>query len=86
VALFGLSRQTTDYQQELIERLRLPFPILSDADGALTDALRLPTFSTGAETYLKRLTLVVSEGSIERVFYPVADPAHHAGEILSALG
>ncbi|MEZ5873656.1 MAG: peroxiredoxin [Hyphomicrobiales bacterium] len=85
ITLLGLSRQSTHYQRELVERLRLPFPILSDADGAFAGALRLPTFSTGGETYLKRLTLAVSEGVIERVFYPVADPAHHAGEILSAL-
>lgn len=86
VTLFGLSRQSTDYQRELVQRLRLPFLILSDADGAFSDELRLPIFSTGGETYLKRLTLVVSDGRIERVFFPVTDPAHHAGEILSALG
>lgn len=85
IALFGLSRQNTDYQRELVDRLRLPFPILSDAEGAFADALRLPAFSTGGETYLKRLTLVVSEGTIETVFYPVTDPVHHAGEILSSL-
>ena len=29
--LFGLSTQTTDYQREAVERLHLPFAILSDA-------------------------------------------------------
>ncbi|MEZ5829211.1 MAG: redoxin family protein [Hyphomicrobiales bacterium] len=43
ITLFGLSRQSTHYQRELVERLRLPFPILSDADGAFAGALRLPT-------------------------------------------
>jgi peroxiredoxin len=85
VALFGLSRQSTTYQHELVKRLRLPFPILSDAEGAFGARLRLPSFSTGGETYLKRLTLVVRDGIIERVFYPVADPAEHASEVFAWL-
>ena len=52
--LFGLSRQVADYQRELVARLALPFPILSDADGAFAAALRLPAFTTGGTTYLKR--------------------------------
>jgi peroxiredoxin len=39
-SVFGLSTQTTDYQREAVERLRLPFPLLSDSDLAFTDALR----------------------------------------------
>jgi len=54
---------------------------LSDREGKFADALRLPTFATGGEIYLKRLTLVVAEGRIAHVFYPVPDPAGHAGEV-----
>jgi peroxiredoxin len=85
VSLFGLSRQTSDYQREMATRLRLPFPILSDAEGRMASALALPSFTTGGEIYLKRLTLVVNAGTIEAVLYPVADPASHAGEVLSWL-
>ena len=83
--IFGLSCQTTDYQNELVARLRLPFPVLSDAQGQFAAALALPSFVTGGESYLKRLTLVVAHGTIETVFYPVADPARHAGEVLAGL-
>lgn len=83
--LFGLSGQDTAYQQELAARLALPFAILSDEKGGFADALRLPRFATGGQTYLKRLTLVVEAGRIERVFYPVADPASHADEMLAWL-
>jgi peroxiredoxin len=86
VAPFGLSRQTTDWQRELVERLRLPFPILSDAQGRLSDALALPTFATGGDIYLKRLTLVVTEGRVDRVFYPVPGPESHAADILREVG
>jgi peroxiredoxin len=83
IRVFGLSRQTSDYQRELVDRLALPFPILSDTAGRFTAALRLPTFTTGGEIYLKRLTLVVRDGRIERVFYPVPNPAGHAAELLA---
>jgi peroxiredoxin len=82
IRLFGMSRQATDYQRELMARLALPFSILSDADGRFAWALHLPIFRTGGETYLKRLTLAVKDGRIERVFYPVADPEGHASEVL----
>jgi peroxiredoxin len=83
--VFGLSTQDTDYQRELAERLGLPFPILSDAGLELSRALRLPTFEVGGETLLKRLTMLVSGGRIERVWYPVFPPDRHAVEVLGWL-
>jgi peroxiredoxin len=85
VSLLGLSLQTSDYQREMVARLGVPFPILSDAEGRFSAALALPSFATGGETYLKRLTLVVDQGRIETVFYPVVDPAAHAGHVLHWL-
>ena len=85
VGLFGLSRQTTDWQREMAARLRLTFPILSDAEERFASALCLPSFAIGSESYLKRLTLVVSSGTIETLFFPVPDPASHAGEVLRWL-
>ena len=86
ISLFGLSRQTTDYQRELVARLALPFSILSDEAGRFAAALRLPSFTAGDEIYLTRLTFIVSSGRIERVFYPVPHPAGHAAAVLLALG
>ena len=85
VGLFGFSRQSTDWQREMVARLRLPFPVLSDAEGRFASALSLPSFSTGGEIYLKRLTLAVSSGTIETIFFPVTEPASHAGEVLRWL-
>ena len=83
--VFGLSTQDTSYQQELAERLALPYPVLSDADLELTRALRLPTFEVAGHTLIKRLTLVVDAGTVAHVFYPVFPPDRHAGEVLSWL-
>jgi peroxiredoxin len=85
VTLFGLSGQDRDYQQELAERLALNFQLLSDVDGRFATALALPKFTSGEESYLKRLTLVVGDGCIEKLFYPVLDPGAHAAEVLGFL-
>jgi len=82
-AVFGLSMQKTDEQREFAAHLRLPFDLLSDAAGQFRDALRLPVFETGGQTYLKRLTLVLRDGRVEHVFYPVHPPNAHAREVLA---
>ena len=66
----------------MAERLHLPFPVLSDERLELTRALGLPTFETSGMTLLKRLTLVIDDGRIEHVFYPVFPPDGHAAEVL----
>jgi len=83
--VFGLSTQDTSYQREAAERLHLPFPILSDENFALTRALRLPTFQTSGMTLLKRLTLMIQDGKIEHVFYPVFPPDRNASEVIAWL-
>lgn len=83
--LFGLSTQDTAYQREAAERLHLPFPILSDGHLKLTHAMGLPTFEAGGMTLLKRLTLVIDDGTIEHVFYPVFPPDRNAIEVVTWL-
>ena len=84
--VFGLSTQASEYQRELVARLQVPFEIVSDAQFALAKALSLPTFTTGGVAYLKRLTLGLNDGRIERVFYPVHSPAAHPREVCAWLG
>jgi peroxiredoxin len=83
--VFGLSTQSTDDQRELVERLGLPFPILRDSGLELTTALRLPTLEVAEQTLLKRHTLVLRDGTIEHVFFPVFPPDRHAAEVLDWL-
>jgi peroxiredoxin len=83
--VFGLSTQDTAYQQELVTRLHLPFAILSDAGLRLTKAWRLPTFDAAGQTLMKRLTLVVRDGRVEHLWYPVFPPDRHAEEVLAWL-
>ncbi len=83
--LFGLSTQDSAYQREVVERLHLPFLILSDAGLKFARALRLPTFSVDGMELLKRLTLVIDGGAITHVLYPVFPPDKSATETLAWL-
>ncbi|HZA01281.1 MAG TPA: peroxiredoxin [Hyphomicrobiaceae bacterium] len=83
--VFGLSTQDTDYQREAVERLHLPFPLLSEVKLELTRALRLPTMEVGGLVLIKRLALVLDDGRIAKVFYPVFPPDRNAGEVLAWL-
>jgi peroxiredoxin len=83
--VFGLSTQDTAYQRELVERIEVPFPILSDESLALTGALRLPTMEVAGVTLIKRLAWIARDGVIARVFYPVFPPDRNAADVLAAL-
>lgn len=83
--VYGLSSQDTDYQSELVDRLHLPFEILSDPELALVDALGLPTFIANGGPLYKRITLIVADGQIEHAFYPIFPPDQHASEVLEWL-
>src|SRR3954464_1662082 len=83
--VFGISTQSTEYQQEMVKRLEVPFEVLSDEHFAFIKALRLPTFTVAGMTLMKRLTLIVRNGRIEQVFYPVFPPDKHADEVIAWL-
>lgn len=83
--VFGLSTQDTAYQREAAQRLHLPFAILSDAALALTQALHLPTMTVAGEVLIKRLALIIDDGVITRVFYPVFPPDRNAADVLAWL-
>jgi peroxiredoxin len=83
--VFGLSTQTTADQRELAERTHLPFELLSDTELRLARALRLPTFAAGGMTLVKRVTLIIRDGVVEHVFYPVFPPDASASEVVDWL-
>lgn len=83
--VYGLSTQDTDYQREAATRLHLPFPLLSDADLTFTKVLRLPTFIFDGMILIKRVTLIIEDGQIIKVFYPVFPPDQNAAEVIAWL-
>ena len=83
--LHGLSTQTSVYQKEAAERLHLPFTLLADPHLAFAKAAGLPTFEAAGLTLLRRLTLVIDDGVVTKVFYPVFPPDRSADEVIAWL-
>ena len=82
----GVSMQRPDQLRAFAEHARLPFPLLSDADGRLAAALRLPTFRVAGADRFKRLSLLADPGGIVRaVQFPVTDPAGSVEDMLALL-
>jgi peroxiredoxin len=82
----GLSAQTLEEQVELSERLGILYPVISDPELRLQDALGLPTFEFEGATLYRRVTLVFEAGRVARVFYPVFPPDRNAEEVVAWLG
>jgi len=85
IIVFGLSLQSTEYQREAVDRLQLNYELLSDEGRRLTTELSLPTFEVDGVTYLKRITLVIKDRFIEKVFYPVFPPDKHAEDVMGKM-
>jgi peroxiredoxin len=83
--LAGLSVQTVDEQREFSARVGLQYPLISDPGRQLAQAIGLPTFTAGGQTFYKRVTLIADEGRIGKVFYPVSEPEHNATDVIEWL-
>lgn len=74
-----------DYQDEAAERPRPAYESSGDQILRFARALRLPRIEVGGMTFTKRLTLILLDGAIEKVFYPVFPPDRNAPEVVSWL-
>lgn len=83
--VYGLSTQTTEYQFEAKRRLHLPFELLSDYQLRFAQTMNLPLLNVDGITLIKRLTLIVFDSRIKKVFYPVFPPDQNATEVLDWL-
>lgn len=81
----GCSTQTTEYQLEAASRLHLPYPLVSDTDLILRDALGLATFEFEGSVLYRRVTLVIVSGVIAEVIVADDDPSHHVEDVLRAV-
>lgn len=83
--VFGLSTQSTAYQQEAAERLHLPFELLSDEGLGFAREVGLPTFEVDGDVLTRRLTMILEDGRVEKVFYPVFPPNEDAENVIRWL-
>ena len=84
-SVFGLSSQSTSYQNEVKQRLHLPFELLSDEGLQLKEHLNLPTFVVDGKELYRRMTLIVEHGVVQQVFYPVFPPSENAADVMAWL-
>ena len=85
VAVHGVSTQRPDQLAAFAGHESLPYPMLSDQDGRLAAALRLPTFRAAGTDRLKRATLLVdATRTIRHVQFPITDPAGSVAELVAA--
>jgi peroxiredoxin len=83
--ILGWSSQSTQDQEKAVDRLHLPFSLVSDPDMRLARLLHLPTFTADDTTYHERLTLIVHDRVVEKVFHPICAPAEHPDDVLRWL-
>lgn len=85
--VFGVATQAPEYLEQEIDRLRLPYDLLSDEHLLAQRALKLPLMPVKAagRPVFRRFTVVCQNSLIIKVFYPVFPPSANAGEVLSWL-
>lgn len=83
--VFGISTQDQEFQSEAVERLHLPYPLLSDEQLFFARALDLPTFEVEGTTMIKRITLILKGNVVRHVFYPIFPPHEHPQQVLNYL-
>jgi peroxiredoxin len=81
----GLSSQPLEDQLEFAARNHISYPVLSDPDLLMRDALELPTFEIAGFTLYKRLALIAENGVVAKVFYPVFPPDRNAADVVAWL-
>jgi peroxiredoxin len=80
-SLAGVSTQTVEELDEAANRLGITYPLIADPYLLLGQALFLPEFAVAEAVFYRRLTLVVQQSRIKKVFYPV-DAARNVDEVL----
>ena len=81
----GITSQSIEDIKEMVRRLKINFDILSDYNLSFAKSLKLPTFSVDSAVYIKRLTLIVDNYKIVKVFYPVFPSDKHINDVLNWL-
>ncbi|KAB2580915.1 putative redoxin domain-containing protein [Lasiodiplodia theobromae] len=83
--IFGLSTQETEHQKLTREHLRLGYHLLSDEHFKFCEALSLPMFEYGSWKLVRRVSLVIQDGKIVWVDYPVFPPDKSAEKVVKYL-
>jgi peroxiredoxin len=79
----GVSSQSVEAQRRAMIDGRLTQRLLSDPGLGLAEQLQLPTFTEEGVRWYRRLTLVVHDGRVVKVFFPVSSAARSAAQVIA---
>jgi peroxiredoxin len=82
---YGLSTQDSDYQEEVRNRLHLPYDLLSDNQLEFQSALKLPTFEWQGKKVIRRMCFAIEGGEIVHCWYPIFPPDANVQEVIAWL-
>ncbi len=81
----GVSTQSVEDLKEMVDRLNIPFDVVSDFFLEFKKKLNLPSFSIGDKIFLKRATFIIEKSIIKKIFYPIFSPNKHILDVLEWL-
>jgi peroxiredoxin Q/BCP len=83
IQVYGVSMQDAASHTAFIEKHKLPFPLVVDADKKVTTAFGVPV--RGGEFAARQTFLIGADGKIKQIWREVT-PAEHARQLLEAAG
>ena len=81
----GLSTQSVEDLKEMTNRLKIPYDVVSDTNLNFVNLMKLPTFKVDEKVFIKRLTLIIIDSIIKKVFYPIFPPDLHIKDVINWL-
>lgn len=83
--VYGIAAEPPDWQTDLANSMRLRFCLLSDSRLQLAQQAKLPVLQSVGHVYLKETVLIICQGVIEKVFYPMMPPEQSAARVIQWL-
>jgi peroxiredoxin Q/BCP len=88
LVVLGISKDSSKSHKKFADKYTLPFPLLSDSDGAVCEAYgvwRKKKFMGREYMGIERMSFLIDEdGNISKI-YETVKPKEHVGEVLSML-
>ena len=79
--VIGVSTDSVESHAAFAKEHELPFPLLADVDGKVTDAYNVPV----TMGFARRMTFIIDKGGVIRRVWPDVDPGVHAEEVIQTL-
>ena len=83
--IVGVALESPEIQACTASKLQLSFALASDKQSRVSTQLALPVLPVAGQLLLKEVVMIVCQGVIEKVFYPMPSPEHAPMRIVQWL-